>query len=230
MEVVLAVVLGITAVLAILGAVQVAVGGATGAPKGFLLHQIDLDTELNVPSLWSASLLAAASLAAVVRVASRSHLRGAWTVLAVLFAFMGLDEVVQFHERLQRAVRADWQLAYVPIVLGAAVAWATVVSWARHPGVRIGLLLGAVLWAAAQMFELLWQTGHLRSTWWTVPEEVFEMLGDACFLAAALASLRPSRPRRARLAWPPAREGVRELDRYAGTHAPTGGRRRRSAV
>jgi hypothetical protein len=232
MERVLTGAIGTTALLGILGAVQVGLGGATSAPKSFLLHQFDLDAELNVPSLWSASLLAAASLAAVLRIASRSHLRAAWALLAALFAFMGADELVQFHERLQRAVAADWQLAYLPVILAAGAAWAAVVWWGRNPGVRLGLVLGAALWAGGQVLELLWQTGAWRSTWASVPEEVFEMLGDVCFLAAALASLRPVRRRGVGLGWagPPERAVGGELALEARARASHGDRPRRSAA
>jgi hypothetical protein len=179
----------ITALLGVLGAVQVAVGGATGAPKSFLLRQIDLDHELNVPSFWSAGLLALASVAAFARAWSRSHQRAAWTALAAIFAFMSVDEVVQLHERLQRVMSADWQVAYLPIALAGGVAWAAVVRRSRNPTVRAGLVAGAALWLVAQFLEWLWQSGYWFSTWESVPEEIFETLGNVAFMAAALASL-----------------------------------------
>jgi hypothetical protein len=190
----------ITGLLGVLGAVQVAVGGATGAPKSLFLHQIDLDAELNVPSFWAAGLLGLASLAALARAWSRSHLRAAWTGLAMILAFMSADEVVQFHERLQRAVSADWQLAYVPVALAAGVAWAAIVRRSRNPTVRAGLIVGAALWVAAQFLEWLWRSGYWFSAWESVPEELFEALGNVAFLAATLASLnrpavRGQRPR-----------------------------------
>jgi hypothetical protein len=221
--------LGVSVLLGILGAVQVALGGATSAPKSALLHQIDLDSELNVPSAWSALLLAAAAAACALRVILRSHLRAAWVGLALLFAFMALDELVQFHERVELALGGDWQIAYLPVIAGAGLAWATVVRWGRNTDVRLGLLVGAALWAGAQFFEAMWQAEIMYSTWWSVPEELFEMLGDICFLGAALASLRPARRVGARLRWTAAREGVlreRSLDARRAARA----RERRSAA
>lgn len=174
----------------------IVVGLAVVAALGFLgaltahhdVHSrwFDLDGEYNVPALWSSLLLlAAGGLAALVARRPR------WRVvagLAVLFAFMGLDEAVAVHERLEALTGVDWEILYVPVVAVGAAAWFVVwrrarpVAWART-----ALVAGSAVWLVAQLLEKVQWHGDVKAAHYNlmmVPEELLEMTGSLLFLAA----------------------------------------------
>jgi hypothetical protein len=153
-----------------------------------LLEQMNLDGELNVPSFWSGGLLLAAALVATGVARLNDALRVPWAMLAVLFAFMAGDEIVQLHERVAYHTGVNWQLIYLPLMLAAAVAWASVVR--RDRSSRLGLLLGAAGWLVAQILELLWYYGKLPLRVEATPEEIAEMLGSLAFVTAGVSALQ----------------------------------------
>jgi hypothetical protein len=182
---VVAVSLVVIATLGTLGAIR-----AGTSASSWLLTQIDLDAELNIPSFWSAALLGGAALAALGNARWGSIMRAPWAMLGVLFAFMSGDEVVQLHERLEYATGHNWQIFYAPVMLVGAAAWVRIVSREPRRVVRGSLLAGAGAWTGAQVLEWLWWNGHLALRWESVPEEILEMLGSLAFLTAGLAALQ----------------------------------------
>lgn len=157
------------------------------------LHAFDLDSEWVVPAIFSAGLLAAASIAAW-----RARIVARWSVVfAVLFAFMAGDELVGLHETLAKAVDLRWPVLYSPLILAAGIAWFLAMRTLLRDRDPIALLLagGAGAWFVAQVLEAVqWKDGHHVAGYYPMMymEETLEMTGSALFLLTFLA-LRRSR-------------------------------------
>ena len=129
-----------------------------GAP----LEPFDLDDELTVPAFYSALvLLAAATLAfafwSLERRAGRSAL--APLGLAVLFAFMAVDEVGAIHERLDDWFGLeDWIVGYLPLAALGGIAWLALLRRFRG-GARRLWIAGAAAWVVATLLEVPTQEG-----------------------------------------------------------------------
>ncbi len=153
----------------------------------------DLDREWVVPAVFSAGVLGwAAFLAArLARAGPASRLRPVWWwALAVLFAFMCLDELTSIHERLEAATGVDWQLLYAPLVAVAGFGWLrALVSFRSRTGAAFWAL-GAGAWFVAQVLEYLQYDGdRLIHAWMIVPEEALEMTGSSLWVLALLTAL-----------------------------------------
>jgi len=152
----------------------------------------DVNAERSAPTLFSGLLLfAAAGLAALgARLAPPDrHHRGWWWVLAGLFAFLGFDEVAAVHERLQFWTGAFGQLSLLPILAVGALAGLITVSRLRWHRLGQALLLaGAGAWLATQLIDAMQSSGRLDGL--SVPEEMLEMSGSACFCLAFLTALQ----------------------------------------
>ena len=110
----------------------VVVGGAVvGIPDNALTRIVALGQEANLPTFVSAVYLLAASCLLWVVASVTRRRRGphvwAWVVLSVGFLVMSLDEAVQIHELVGRAMTGvldgetkgwhyAWYLAYIPIL------------------------------------------------------------------------------------------------------------------
>lgn len=162
--------------------------GALTAHHDVHSRWFDLDGEYNLPALWSSVLLlAAGGLAALVA------RRPGWRVVAglgLLFGFMGFDEAVAIHERLEALTGIDWEVLYAPVVAVGAVAWLTV--WRRARSVvwaRSALVAGSAAWAVAQFLEKVQWHGDVQAAHYElmmVPEELLEMTGSLLFLAGVV--------------------------------------------
>jgi hypothetical protein len=133
-----------------------------------------------------------------------------WYLIAVLFVFMGVDELVTIHEHLEDWTGVDWQLLYLPIVLAGAVGWTVLFLRLRDSDVRLatGWALGAGLWIFAQFLEVLLRKLHVGSG---VPkleelmpatEELSELAGSSLFLLVTLGQLESRRLLRSRARLP----------------------------
>ena len=183
--------------LAVLAAVFLAcaiVVRETGGPD-----VIGLDGEWGFPAFASAAVLVVASLATVR--ATRAGLLVTWGgwVLSGLFLLMAADELMTFHEELERLTNITWQLLYLPIMIVAGVAWLVVqrdLLRRRPAGWEAGsslLLLGAVAWAGSQFLEMIQWDGDRQVAHYgllMVPEEIGEVVGSGLFALAALSLLR----------------------------------------
>lgn len=165
-----------------------------GGP-GVRIPAFGLDQEWSVPAFFSAGLLFAAA-AACVLAATAGGLpdvrAGALHGLGALFAFMGADEVLQIHERLERVADAGWQRLYAPLMLVAGVLWLLVLRGLRVRTAAAALFCaGALAWAVAQFFERIQRDGEVLLHRWTIlPEEVLEMTGSTLFCLALVVGAR----------------------------------------
>ena len=152
----------------------------------------DMNAERSVPTLFSGLLLfAAAGLAAMAATAAPPdrHSRVWWWVLGGLFAFLAFDEVAAVHERLQFWTGAFGQLSLLPIL--AVGGLAGLITLRRLRWHRLGqalLLAGAAAWLATQLVDAVQSSGRLDAL--SVPEEMLEMSGSACFCLAILTALQ----------------------------------------
>jgi hypothetical protein len=170
---------GTTAVLAVMGTLYVA-----GAPvRGF-----DPNGEANFLSLYDAGLLwLAAVLAATVAGSVRP--RAALLTLAAVFTFLGFDEFLAIHERLQDRTDVPSSVLLSPIALVGALT--LFLAWRQLrdiPGVTALLAGGALAWAASQAIDGI--QPHYQQHWSIVPEEALEMVGSTLFVLAFLVALR----------------------------------------
>jgi len=190
-------------------AVAFGILGAIVYPGGGDLRAFDLNKEQTFPATFSGVLLLAAGGLALLNGLVRSETasgRRWWIVLALVFAFLGLDEIAALHEAVQDRVHVWGQAVLAPIVVIGIYAWwnALKTMWAEPPAGQL-FLLGAGAWILSQAID-----AALNEHWgWTiVPEELFEMAGSALFALALLVALR-------KLVGPQAHEATE------AAHAPT---------
>jgi hypothetical protein len=176
-----------------LGCLAVVFGilGAIVYPGGGDLRVFDLNKEQTFPAMFSGALLlgagALALLNGVVR-CSDARDRRWWLILALVFAFLGIDEIAALHEAVQDRVHVWGQATLLPIVIAGVTAWWKVLLSLRPQRVAARLfLLGAAAWVVSQGIDLLFNE-HFG--WTIVPEELCEMLGSALFGLALLVAVR----------------------------------------
>jgi len=159
------------------------------------LAAFDMNAERSAPTLFSGLLLfAAAGLAAVAATAAPPdrHRRVWWWLLGGLFAFLAFDEVAAVHERLQFWTGAFGQLSLLPILaLGGLAGLITLRRLQWHRLGQALLVAGAAAWLATQLVDAVQSSGRLDAL--SVPEEMLEMSGSACFCLAILTALQAAR-------------------------------------
>ena len=158
------------------------------------LWVFDVNEEGTIPSLFSAGLWMAAGLAALCAAAVTDRRTAtAWSVLGVVLLYLGVDEALILHERLEKLVGVSYQRLYAPLMLGAAAAGAVLLWEARRNLPVVALMVaGAACAAAAQLIDVAqWQDDQLALPYWTtVPEELLEMTGLLLVGLGALVRLR----------------------------------------
>jgi hypothetical protein len=165
--------------------------GAIVYPGGGDLRVFDLNKEQTFPAMFSGILLlgagALALLNGVVRCSDPRDRRW-WLILALVFAFLGIDEIAALHEAVQDRVHVWGQATLIPIVIAGVTAWWKVLMSLRpqRDAARL-FLLGAAAWVASQGIDLLFNEHY---GWTIVPEELCEMLGSALFGLALLVAVR----------------------------------------
>jgi hypothetical protein len=189
-------VLGALVVLmAVLGAIDAAVTD---------VHLFDIEGELkDGPSLMvvvsGGVLFVAAALAfKVARSEANSTSSPApWYLIAGLFAFMGVDELLTIHEHLDAWTGIAWQVLYLPVVLVGAAAWWILFQRLRTSDIRLatGWALAAGFWAFSQFLEVLFVKAGVGPNALKLDvlmppvEEVSELTGSSLFLLVSLALL-----------------------------------------
>ena len=165
--------------------------GAIVYPGGGDLRAFDLNKEQTFPATFSGVLLLAAGGLALLNGLVRSDTaagRRWWIVLALVFAFLGLDEIAALHEAVQDRVHVWGQAVLAPVVfVGVYAWWATLRRLRSEPPAGTLFMLGAGAWIMSQLID-----AGLNEHWgWTiVPEELLEMAGSALFGLALLVALR----------------------------------------
>lgn len=152
---------------------------------------INLIGEQNLPSSYASALLAApAALAWVLGAIDEPRARGWWRALAVVLAFLAVDEYMAIHEQVKGAIDVSPdQIVLAPIVVAAGVTW--LVALMRFASLRPVVVLwvgGALAWVLSQAIDATQPADRL--VWSVVPEEALEMIGSTLFLFALLLVLR----------------------------------------
>jgi hypothetical protein len=161
---------------------------------------VDVDVEGNVPTVFSALLLAACALSAHLRAreSTRTKLRRGWTLTSALLAIAAVDELACMHERLAATLLATPLLRATPSIvwaIGAAlvVALAMVLApflRALDPRMRVGVVAAAVVFVTgalgieAQSHAWARVHGYANATYASAAalEEFLEMTGAMIFL------------------------------------------------
>jgi hypothetical protein len=180
---------------ALLAAIVVAVGALSAAHVTVLELPVfapsgELSDGVRVPAIVSGLLLAAAAVLALVA-AARTSLAGperlCLVVLALVFAFFAVDELIAIHEDVDEAsslARAGYLATLAAGGFTGAVLWLR----RRERGFRIVWGSGAAAWALSQVLDALHantgDTGFDISGAAAGLEEVLEMAGSALFVLA----------------------------------------------
>ena len=188
------------------------------------LALFDLDKEWNFPTFYSALLLllAAAALSCIAAEcrASRSGDFRNWFALAVLFCFLGFDELFSFHNSAKHLVplwfkhiqlfNLRWDLRWIVIAVPAAVLIGLlfvpfVLRLPRRTACGI-IIAGIIYFGSAVGLEIVggWWIGKHGKRNWTyateaVVEETLEMVGALMFVGVLLAYIERTLGGRARL-------------------------------
>ena len=154
------------------------------------LQWFDLNQELTFPAYFSGLLLAAmAGLAVFVARSPRSRPGPTWPwlAMALIVAFLAVDEVVDFHGRAQKATDIEAQVLLAPLIIAAAVVGLVLLVrvWPDRR-VRWMFLGGTAAWGLAMAIDPSTQPGAVLA----FPEEVLEMTGSALFFLALLSLAR----------------------------------------
>lgn len=178
-----------------------------GGHSRYLVHIFNLDEEYNIPSCFeSGTLLFCSVLLFIIglnKKKSNDKFHFHWSLLAVIFFLMSLDELMSFHENLSEYVRAifhtggflyfAWVLpAMIFLILLAFIYFKFV--FALPVKYRNLFIIGGVIYVVGAMgFEML--GGDIRKFYTeksfnyavlTNIEEVFEMTGILIFTYALL--------------------------------------------
>ena len=149
----------------------------------------DLDRELNFTTFFSAGLLLINAWLVLLLIRGNRIGRVALGLVAI-FTLMGFDEVLKFHETLEKVTGIDWQILYSPIILVAGLAWAYI--WLNSSGLtRILWTGGAFAWGSSQVLEAAqwgWFGSEKAESYnlSMITEELLEMIGSGLFLLALL--------------------------------------------
>lgn len=176
--------------------------GFSPAPRAWWLDLFDVDTEANVPTLFSSALLLTCAYTAgrtAMRVSAPKQRRG-FFVIAALLVIVGVDESLAIHERCA-AVLLDkldasgihrlWLWAFgAMLVAGLAAMLIPFFRALESRALRSGLLASAVVYVIGALgFEVLGQH-YAASHGWSNPvyvalsamEEFLEMCGPLTFM------------------------------------------------
>ena len=178
-----------------------------GADKHWL-DVLNMDRELNLPTLFSSlMLLAAAILLRRLSGVPGNEASADWTLLSRIFGFLAMDEALQIHEililpglrhQVHPALASTWVIPYSLIALGllwrlrhflTSLANATSSRFLRAGAVYV---MGAVGMEMVGSFAVRSGLIRLHSFWYgaiTGVEESLELLGLILFLHALMREL-----------------------------------------
>jgi hypothetical protein len=168
----------------------------------------NLDREHNIPTYFSAlQMLLAAGLLGLIAASkfrARARFTRSWAVLAIIFVYLAIDEVMTLHERLAEpigeAVQVSpllnffpWLIVAIPLVLVFAAVYTRFLLHLPRKTLLLVALAGIMYVFGAIGFELVggWYTlnfgvsKQMRFIIYTV-EESFEMLAIVVFIYALL--------------------------------------------
>jgi len=167
----------------------------------------NIDKEQNIPTLysWSALLFCAMLLAIIAQAkkAVRDRHVNHWKLLAVIFAYLSIDEALSLHEKFIEPLRTSLNtggiLYYAWVIPGAIFAIAVFLRFLKFINVlpaktkRLFLMAGAVFVGGALGMELLsgayaelYTDENFVTAILTSIEEFMEMIGIVIFIYALL--------------------------------------------
>ena len=191
------------------GVVQVGIYGF-GAEKHWL-DSLNMDRELNLPTLFSSTLLLVSALLMRRLGHSSDRIARDWRLLSKIFIFLALDEALQIHEILiipelrhevHPALASTWVVPYAVLALImlwrfrqflGSISTATASRLLQAGAVYIG---GAIGMEMIGSFAVRSSLIRLHSPWYgsiTGLEEALEMLGIILLIDALLRTLLDQR-------------------------------------
>jgi len=173
------------------------------------VRQFSLAEEANIPTWYSAMLLAACALClaaiAMSQSPDRPNYRRHWLILALIFVYMSMDEAAVIHEMTIRPIREAFGLGgalyyawTLPAALLMALFLASYLGFLRHlpAGSRNRFILAGLVYVGGAF-----GTEFIVSYWWdthgddftngmlNVIQESMEIAGASLFLSALLRHL-----------------------------------------
>jgi hypothetical protein len=146
---------------------------------------------LDFPALFSGVVLFVAAGLALSVAVRLEYLP--WALLGAGLAFMGIDELIAIHEKLEGSTGIDWQLLYLPVLALLGPSWLSALRRVWDQQSERTLWLGAAAaWIVAQLLEFVANdvpvAGLAGEMAWL--EELLEMAGSSMLLLTLYLVLR----------------------------------------
>lgn len=186
---------GIAAALTVIFALGIA-HDITGGLDWFELRGEVREGGFYVPVLFNTCVLLSAG--AVAMLCSRWALTNtdqyAWIGVGLLLVFMGFDELLMIHERVEFETGIDFQILYFPVVVVGGIGYLLLLArMPRWSLAQVMWLAAAALWFASQILENLeYDPNDVEVRGFVALddiEKVFQFTGSALFLLVALLAL-----------------------------------------
>lgn len=179
----------------------------------WIVHQFNVAQEYNVPTLYQCvTLLACSVLLGIIAVSVRpgTRYRLHWTVLALVFLYLSLDDMLQWHEHVILPTRTilnasgalyfTWVVPYGVLVLVFAASYLRFLLALPRP-TRIRFALAGIIYVVGALCLelpegiLVEQYGRTEDTLVALEtlEEILEMVGIMIFLNALLSYIASQR-------------------------------------
>ena len=149
-----------------------------------------------IPVLFNWSMLCLAGLAAFLmsRRTESSTEKYAWIGIGLLLGFMGFDELLMIHERIEFETGVDFQILYAPFVavggIGYLVLLTRMYRWSLP---QVMWITAAAFWFVSQVLENLeYDPNDVAVSHFTLLdyiEKVFQFTGSALFLLVTTLAL-----------------------------------------
>ena len=170
------------------------------------IRVFDLNTEKNIPTLYSSTALMVSSLLLMSIAFSRKHIKFTyimWLVLGVIFAFLSIDEIFSIHERLGTLLRDEletsgvlffaWIIPYSIGLLAFVMAYSKFLLELPKDTMVLFIVSGATFVSGAIGFEMLGGRQaeihgitNVRYAIYYTCEESLEMIAIALFIYTLL--------------------------------------------
>jgi hypothetical protein len=186
---------GLAAALAVIFALGI-LYDVVGTPEVFKLRGEVREGGFFVPVLFNWGMLFGAGVVCFARsrwAVSQAE-RYAWVGIGLLLCFMGFDELLMIHERVEFETGIDFQILYLPVVAAGGLGYLYLLAKApRWSLSQLMWIAAAGLWVASQVLENLEYDPNDNEVAHFVLlddiEKVFQFTGSALFLLVALLAL-----------------------------------------